>query len=153
MLIMQAGKLWFGKKLGELPICQTGLFKCKTQIYYKVKKKKRTLHLSVIVDQGSPIPEPQTGSAEQEVSSGWMAKLHLLFPIARLTAWTIPPPHPPSAEKPSSMKPVPGAKKVGDFYRRLPGNHNIWTELDWFYPGLLNLLWPSFTLYSEHHVL
>ena len=41
--------------------------------------------------------------------AGEQAKLHLLLPIAHVTASTIP----RSMEKLSSMKPVPGAKKVG----------------------------------------
>ena len=46
---------------------------------------------------------------------GERVKLHLPLPVARLTTGTIPP---PSVEKLSPMKPVPGARKVGDCWCR-----------------------------------
>ena len=93
------------------------------------------------LEQGSPIPWPWTSTglqpvrnqaAQQEVSSGWASKPSSaaphFSPSITLPPWTIPPhcsyyclnhpsPCPPSAEKLSSTKSVPGAKKVGD---RLP---------------------------------
>ena len=75
--------------------------------------------------QGSPAPRPRTATgprlvrnrAAQQDVSGEQEKLHLLHPIDRITAWTIPdtplPPPTPSVEKLSSTKPVSGAKKVG----------------------------------------
>ena len=54
-----------------------------------------------------------TGSHSRRWVAGKQAKLHLPLPIACITAWT-PLPLTLSVDKLSSMKPVPGAKKVGD---------------------------------------
>ena len=81
------------------------------------------------LEQGSPTARLRTGTGpwplrNQAHSRRWAAskrkKLHLPLPMARITPWTITPhpPHPPSVEKLSCLKPVPGAVKVRDRWVR-----------------------------------
>ena len=75
------------------------------------------------VKQGSPTPGPRTGASPQPVRNwataggewrpGEQVKPHLPLPIAHTTTWTISP-RLQSLRTMSSMKPVPGARKVGD---------------------------------------
>ena len=72
---------------------------------------------------GLPNPWARTGASPRPVRDGatpegeWRTsepvKPHLLLPIVHTTTWTISP-HTQSLKKMSSMKPVLGAKKVGD---------------------------------------
>lgn len=80
--------------------------------------------VDIPLKQGSPTPQPipvrsllgvgLTAGGERRAG----AKLHRPLPIAHVTPRTIlsliPNPKPGSVEKPSSRKPVPGAKKAGD---------------------------------------
>ena len=72
--------------------------------------------------QGSPTPGPQTvtgprpvrnRAAQQEVSGRWASEASPAAPHRSHYPLNHPR-HPPSTEKLSSTKPVPGAKKVGD---------------------------------------
>ena len=67
------------------------------------------------------VPHPRGGTAVVRGLLGTgprsrrRAELHPLLPVTPVPAWTIHPgPPTPSTEKPSSTKPVPGAKKAGD---------------------------------------
>ena len=48
------------------------------------------------------------------MSGGWASETSSAVPVACITAQTIPCPPPPSVERLSSMKSVPGAKTFGD---------------------------------------
>ena len=70
--------------------------------------------------QGSPTPGtgPQpvrNWATQQEVSSGWVSEASSAAPHRLYYHLNHPP---PPVEKSSSMKPVPGAKKVGDLCSR-----------------------------------
>ena len=84
------------------------------------------------LEKGSPTPGPRTGispqpvrnrAAQQEVSDGQASKASSTAPhrspLPALPAEPSTPP-PPSVEKLSSTKPVPGAKNVGDRWSRVP---------------------------------
>ena len=58
------------------------------------------------LQQGSPAPGPHS----TRWAAGHRAKLHRPLPVAHISH----PSPPPSVEKSSSAKPVPGAKKVGE---------------------------------------
>ena len=75
------------------------------------------------IEQGSQVPGPRTGTglrsvrnraAQQEVSGRRVSEASSADPHRSHYCLNHPPPTPPSMEKLSSTKPVPGAKNIGD---------------------------------------
>ena len=86
------------------------------------------------IEQGSPTPGLWTGTcprpvrnlaAQQEASGGWVSEASSAAPqrshyrLNHHSRYRLNTPAPPSVEKLSSTKPVPGAKKVGDHWNRV----------------------------------
>ena len=95
------------------------------KIQKKYEERKKNTQISRLLEQGSPAVCNLLGTGPH--SRRWVSKAssaaphhsHYCLKIACITAWTISPPPPPrSAEKLSSTKPVPGAKKLGDHCSR-----------------------------------
>ena len=55
----------------------------------------------------------RTAEGDRQVSEGNSIGCSPSLPMAHITAWASPPLPPPSVEKLSSTKPVPGAKNLG----------------------------------------
>ena len=66
------------------------------------------------IDRYASLQPVRNWATQQEVSGRQMSEASSVTPVFDFTAWTVSPTHPGSVGRSSSMKPVAGAKKIGD---------------------------------------